>query len=140
MKQFPNNLKFKKYHKYNFFFNVNMEKKLFFPTNGEYSLQSIESGKIKYKQLEATRRTIKRSLNKTSKLWIKVFTNIPVTKKPLAVRMGKGKGNISHWIAIIKKGQVIFEISGLIENKAEYLLNKAKSKLPIKSKIIKTIY
>jgi len=68
MKQFPNNLKFKKYHKINFFFNINLEKKNFYPLNGEYSLQCLESGKIQFKQIEASRRTIKRGLTKFSKL------------------------------------------------------------------------
>lgn len=140
MKQFPNNLKFKKYHKVNYFFNLTLEKKVFFPSNGNYCLQSLESGKLRFKQIEASRRTIKRGLNKTGKIWIKVFTNIPVTKKPLAVRMGKGKGSISHWIAAIKKGQILFEISGISNNKAKFLLNKSKTKLPIKTKITKIIY
>lgn len=140
MKQCPNNLKFKKYHKVNYFFNFTLEKKLFFPINGEYCLQALESGKIKFKQLEASRRTIKRGLNKVGKVWIKIFTNVPVSKKPLAVRMGKGKGSISYWVAILKKGQIIFEISGVTNEKAKFLLNKSKTKLPIKTKIIKIIY
>lgn len=140
MKQLPNNLKFKKYHKVNFFFAINLEKKNFYPINGEYCLQCLESGKIQFKHIEASRRTIKRGLNKHSKLWIKLFTNIPITKKPLAVRMGKGKGNVSHWIAILKKGQIIFEISGITFNKAKFLLTKSKTKLPIRTKIIKLIY
>ena len=140
MKQFPNNLKFKKYHKINYFFIVTLEKKNFYITNGEYALQCLNNGKIQFKQIEATRRTIKRGLNKLGKIWIKIFTNIPVTKKPLAVRMGKGKGNISHWVGILKKGQIIFEISGLTFNKAKFLLNKSKTKLPIKTKIIKLFY
>lgn len=96
MKQYPNNLKFKKYHKINFFYSVSLEKKIFYPVDGEYSLQSLEYGKIKFKQIEACRRTIRRGLNKLGKLWIKLFTNTPVSKKALASRMGKGKGNLSH--------------------------------------------
>jgi ribosomal protein L16/L10AE len=68
MKQFPSNLKFKKYHKVNIFFKINLEKKIFYPIIGEFGLQSLESGKIKFKQIEATRRTIKRGLNKFSKV------------------------------------------------------------------------
>lgn len=140
MKQFPNNLKYKKYHKINYFYNFSIEKKVFYPILGEYSLQSIESGKITFKQLEACRRTIKRNIGKLGKLWIKIFTNVPISKKPLAVRMGKGKGTISYWIAKIKKGQIIFEISGLCKKKSLFILKKSKSKLPIKTKIIKIIY
>jgi large subunit ribosomal protein L16 len=74
------------------------------------------------------------------KLWIKLFTNIPITKKALASRMGKGKGNISHWVSIVKKGQVLFEISGISKNKAFFVLKKSKTKLPIKTKIAEIIY
>lgn len=140
MKQFPNNLKFKKYHKNNYFYNYTLEKKNFYPVFGEYGLQSIESGKIKFKQIEACRRTLKRGVKKLGLLWIKLFTNVPVFKKSLASRMGKGKGNLAYWISPIKKGQVLFEISGLNLLKAEFILNKSKSKLPIKTKIIKIIY
>lgn len=140
MKQFPSNLKFKKYHKVNYFYNATIEKKVFFPLDGEYGIQSLESGKIKFKQIEACRRTIRRGLTKMGKLWIKLFTNIPITKKALASRMGKGKGNISHWVSIVKKGQVLFEISGISKNKAFFVLKKSKTKLPIKTKIAEIIY
>ncbi len=140
MKQNPNNLKFKKYHKINFFYSISIEKKLFYPSDGEYALQSLEYGKMKFKQIEACRRTIKRGLNKLGKLWIKIFTNVQVSKKALASRMGKGKGNLSHWIALIKKGQILFEISGVNKETAFLILKKSKSKLPIKTKIAKIIY
>lgn len=140
MKQFPSNLKYKKYHRVNFFFSRSIEKKLFYISNGDLGIQSIESGKINFKQIEACRRTIKRGLKKIGNMWIKLFTNIPVYKKSLASRMGKGKGNLSHWIRPIKKGTILFEISGLNSNKAEYVLNKSKTKLPVKTKLIKIIY
>jgi len=111
MKQFPNNLKFKKYHKVNRFFTVGKEKKVFFPLDGEYGLQCLEAGKLKFKQIEACRRTIKRGLSKKDNLWIKIFTDAPVTKKASSSRMGKGKGSVSHWIAAVSKGQILFEIS-----------------------------
>jgi len=140
MKQFPNNLKFKKYHKVNFFFSKSLEKKLFFPVNGEYGIQSLEAGKLQFKQIESCRRTIKRGLKKLGVLWIKLFTSVPITKKSIASRMGKGKGNIAYWIAPVKKGQILFEISGITYNKAIHILEKSKSKLPIKTKIVKVIY
>lgn len=140
MKQYPSLLKYKKNHKKNFFFNKNFEKKNFFLKDGEYALQSIEPGKLKFKQIEACRRTIKRGVKKLGSLWIKLFTNTPVYKKSLASRMGKGKGNLSHWIAPVKKGQILFEISGLNNNKSKLILEKSKTKLPIKTKIIKIIY
>lgn len=140
MKQFPNNLKFKKYHKINKFFTIVVEKKVFFPLDGEYGLQCLEAGKIKFKQIEACRRTIKRGLSKKDNLWIKIFTDIPVTKKPSSSRMGKGKGNVSHWIAAVSRGQILFEISISKINKALLIFRKAKTKLPIKTKFIKIIY
>jgi len=140
MKQYPNNLKYKKYHRVNFFFNKSIEKKSFYISNGDIGIQSIESGKITFKQIEACRRTIKRGLKKIGSMWIKLFTNVPIYKKSLASRMGKGKGNLSHWISPIKKGTILFEISGLNLNKAEYVLNKSKTKLPVKTKLIKVIY
>lgn len=140
MKQFPNNLKFKKYHKVNNFFFINVEKKLFYPIEGEYGLQSITAGKITFKQIEACRRTIKRGLSRLDNLWIKIFTNISVTKKPSSSRMGKGKGSVSHWISAVKRGQILFEISLLNFDKAFLIFKKAKSKLPIKTKFIKVIY
>ena len=140
MKQYPNNLKFKKYHKKNIFFTKTIEKKIFYPIDGEYAIQSLESGKIQYKQIEACRRTIKRGLRKIGNLWIKLFTNTQVTKKAIASRMGKGKGNVAYWISPIKKGQILFEISGINYDKALFILNKSKSKLPVKTKVIKIIY
>ncbi len=140
MKQFPNNLKFKKHHKVNRFFTVGKEKKVFFPLDGEYGLQCLEAGKLKFKQIEACRRTIKRGLSKKDNLWIKIFTDAPITKKASSSRMGKGKGSVSHWIAAVSKGQILFEISISKINKALLILKKAKSKLPIKTKFIKIIY
>ncbi len=140
MKQFPNNLKFKKHHKVNRFFTVGKEKKVFFPLDGEYGLQCLEAGKLKFKHIEACRLTIKRGLSKKDNLWIKIFTDAPVTKKASSSRMGKGKGSVSHWIAAVSKGQILFEISISKINKALLILKKAKSKLPIKTKFIKIIY
>jgi len=140
MKQFPSNMKYKKYQKNNYFFNSSIEKKSFLPMDGEFAIQAVQSGKIKFKQIEACRRTIKRSLKKMGFLWIKLFTNIPVYKKSLASRMGKGKGNLAYWIAPIRLGQILFEISGCSLTRANYILNKSKTKLPLKTKVVKLIY
>lgn len=91
MKQYPNNLKYKKYHKTNYSFSYLLEKKVFFPIYGEFAIQAIESGKITFKQIEACRRTLRRGLKKKGQLWIRCFTNVPVTQKPIASRMGKVK-------------------------------------------------
>lgn len=140
MKQFPNNLKWKKYHKVNYSFIYLLERKSFYPFFGRYGLKALKSGKLTFVQIEACRKTLKRGLRKKGSLWIKVFTWVPVTKKSVGVRMGKGKGNISHWIAPIKKGQILFEINGINLSKSISLLKKALSKLPIKVSIVKLKY
>ena len=95
MKQFPNNLKFKKYHKVNYFYIKLLDNKNFFLKFGQYGIQSLSASKLNFRQIEACRRTIKRGLSKLGFIFIRVFTNVPLTKKPVSSRMGKGKGNIS---------------------------------------------
>jgi large subunit ribosomal protein L16 len=140
MKQFPNKLKFKKYHKLNFFYSKSFDKTTFFLSKGQYGIQSLQFGKLQFKHIESCRRTIKRGLKKLGFLWINLFTNIPITKKSIATRMGKGKGNLAYWIAPIKKGQILFEVSGFNFKKIIHILFKSKNKLPIKTKITKLIY
>ena len=140
MKQFPKSIKYKKNHKVNDKFLTLSEKKRVLPFFGNIALQSIVAGKLTYKQIEACRRTVKRGLNKKGNYWIRVYPYRPVTKKPLATRMGKGKGETSSWIAPIWKGQILFEISGINFDQASFILENAKSKLPLKTKIIKLIY
>lgn len=140
MKQYPNNLKFKKYQKLNLFNLESLEIKKFILNYGSVAIQSLELGKLKFKHIESCRRTLKRGLKKIGNLWIKLFTNIPIYKKSLASRMGKGKGNLAYWVVIVRKGMILFEISGINFKKAVSILKKSKSKLPIKTKIIKNIY
>ena len=140
MKQYPKMLKYKKNHKSDPSFLYKKEGKEFFLNFGEYGIQSLESCKIKFQQIESCRRTIKRGVKKLGYMWIKLFTNIPIYQKSLGSRMGKGKGVLKYWICRIKKGQILFEISGLNYIKSFNILNKSKSKLPIKTKIIKIIY
>jgi large subunit ribosomal protein L16 len=96
MKQLPSNYIYKKCHKANYSYIKLLDRKNFFSLYGQYGLQSLYFGKLTYKQIEACRRTIKRGLQKLGFLFLRVFTNVPVTKKPIATRMGKGKGSISH--------------------------------------------
>jgi len=140
MKQYPSNLKFKKYHKVSLFYKRGNSSKNFTPQYGRYTIQSAEPSKITFKQIESCRRTIKRGLKKEGILSIKLFTDKPIYKKSLASRMGKGKGNLSHWSAFLRTGQVLFEISGLNFSRASYVLGKSKSKLPLKTNILKIIY
>lgn len=103
---------------------------------GKYGLKSLESGKISASTIEAVRRTITRKLKRSGKIWIKIFPDIPVTQKPLEVRMGKGKGAPSFWICRIKAGQILFEIDGISLQLAKQAFKLADSKLPIKTQFI----
>lgn len=140
MKQLPSNYIYKKCHKANYSYIKLLDRKNFFSLYGQYGLQSLNFGKLTFKQIEACRRTIKRGLKKLGFLFLRVFTGVPVTKKPIATRMGKGKGSISHWIAIIKKGQIFFEIGGISYLTAKDILKKCSNQLPFKTKMVKIFY
>ena len=103
---------------------------------GEYALQSLESGWITSKQIEATRRTITRSLKRGGKLWIKIFPDKPITARAAESRMGSGKGAVDYWVAIVKPGTILFELGGVSYDFAETAMNLAAYKLPIKTKFI----
>lgn len=103
---------------------------------GEYGLKTIECGKISSKQIEAARVAINRKVKRGGKLWIRIFPDHPVTKKPAETRMGKGKGNPEGWVAIVKPGRVIFELSGVTEEMAREALRLAAFKLPVLTRIV----
>ena len=138
MKQNPSRLKYKKNHKVsslNLFLN---EQKNFYPNQGILTLRSLENSKLTYNQIEACRKSIRRVLKKQGTILIRIFTNISVTKKSVASRMGKGKGAHYIWKAIVKKGQIICEvICPSIEkyNLSIKAFKSASSKLPFKTKI-----
>jgi large subunit ribosomal protein L16 len=129
----PKKTKFKKIKK-------GVLKKLEHKTNslsfGTIGLKAIESGTISYRQIEAARQAINRKLNRKGKIWIRIFPNYPVTKKPVEVRMGKGKGQVSYWASKVAGGNILFEICGISNDKAVHAFNAGSSKLPIKTKII----
>ncbi|MCD8126013.1 MAG: 50S ribosomal protein L16 [Clostridiales bacterium] len=104
---------------------------------GEYGLQALEPAWITSRQIEAARVTMSRSTKRGGKIWIKIFPDKPVTKQPAETRMGKGKGAPEFWVAVVKPGRVLFEISGVSEEAAREALHLAAYKLPIKTKIIK---
>ena len=103
---------------------------------GEYGLQVQECGWITSRQLEATRRTITRYTKRGGKLWIKVFPDKSITARAVESRMGSGKGSPEYWVAVVKPGNVIFEISGVTANVARQAMNLASYKLPLKTKFI----
>lgn len=100
---------------------------------GEYGLKSKERGRLTARQIEAARRAITRHVKRGGKLWIRVFPDKPITKKPLEVRMGKGKGSVEYWVAQIKPGTMLYEIQGVPEQLAREAFNLAAAKLPIKT-------
>ncbi|MEJ2747201.1 MAG: 50S ribosomal protein L16 [Anaerolineae bacterium] len=104
--------------------------------NGEFGIQALEPGWITSRQIEAVRRTIVRHMRRRGKYWIRIFPDKPVTSKPAETRMGKGKGAVDHWVAVVKPGRIIFEIAGVPEEMAREALNLAGYKLPIKSQIV----
>lgn len=104
--------------------------------NGEYGLQALEAGWITSRQIEAIRRSIVRHMRRRGKYWIRIFPDKPVTAKPAETRMGKGKGSVDHWVAVVKPGRVIFEVAGVPDDVAREALISAGYKLPIKTQVI----
>jgi len=103
---------------------------------GEWGLQAQEGAWITSRQIEAARIAITRSLNRGGKVWIRIFPHLAKTKKPLEVRMGSGKGAPEEWVAVVKKGRVMFEVGGVSEEAAREALRLASHKLPITCKIV----
>ena len=103
---------------------------------GEYGLQVLENGWIKNTQIEAARVVISRHLKGGGKAWIRIFPDKPVSKKPAETRMGKGKGMTDHWVAVVKRGRIMFEVEGLPESIAKEAMRLASSKLPLRTKFV----
>lgn len=140
MKQQPSNLKFKKYHKSGKAFLHLKHQRSFLPSFGYFGLKSLQAGKLTFNQIESARRAIKRTTKKDGFVWINLFTYVSVTSKPLATRMGKGKGAHSHWVCPVRVGQILYEVGGLASDVSYKALHKAATKLPLKTSIIKLLY
>ena len=106
-------------------------------TDGEYGLQSLELGYITSNQIEAARVAMTRYVKRGGKVWIKIFPDKPITKKPAETRMGKGKGAPEYWVAVVKPGRVMFEMAGVAEDVAKEALRLAANKLSVKCKFVK---
>ena len=104
---------------------------------GSYGLKAMEPERVLGKQIEAARVALTRYMERTGKVWSRVFPNIPVSKKPTEVRMGKGKGSPEFWVCRVKPGRILFEVDGVTEEVARIALYKASAKLPIKTKFIR---
>lgn len=104
---------------------------------GEYGLQALKACWLTARQIEAARVAITRSIRRTGKLWLRVFPDKPVTKKPAETRMGKGKGDVKEWVAVIKAGRILFELEGVPEDEAREAFRIASHKLPIPVRFVK---
>lgn len=103
---------------------------------GEFGLKSSEHGRITARQIEAARRVITRYVKRGGKLWIRTFPDVPVTKKPLEVRMGSGKGNVEYWVAKVQPGKMLYEMEGVTEEEARKAFRLAAAKLSVKTSFV----
>jgi len=106
-------------------------------TFGDYGLQAIESGKLTARQIEAARIAMTRHVKRQGKIWIRIFPDKPITKKPAETRMGKGKGAVEAWVAVIKRGRMLYEMQGIPEDVAREAFRLAAHKLPLKTRFLK---
>jgi len=104
---------------------------------GEYGLKSTDRGRITSRQIEASRRALTRHVKRGGKVWIRIFPDKPITKKPLEVRMGKGKGSVEYWVAQIQPGRMLFEMEGITEELAREAFRLAAAKLPVGTTFVK---
>ncbi len=103
---------------------------------GDFGLKAAGRGRITARQIEAARRAITRALKRGGKLWIRIFPDKPITKKPLEVRQGKGKGNVEYWVALVQPGKVLYEVEGVSEELARQAFYLAAAKLPVKTSFV----
>jgi large subunit ribosomal protein L16 len=103
---------------------------------GEYGIKATTRGRVTARQIEAARRAITRHVKRGGKLWIRIFPDVPISKKPIEVRMGKGKGNVEYWIAKIQPGRVLYEIEGVPEEIARKAFRLAAAKLPVQTTFV----
>ncbi len=104
---------------------------------GEYALKATTRGRITARQIESARRAMTRSIKRGGNIWIRIFPDKPITKKPLEVRMGKGKGNVEYWVAQIQPGRIMFEMEGVDESVAREAFDLAAAKLPFETAFVK---
>ena len=129
----PKKTKFRKAHKGRIHGNAKGGTDLAF---GQYGLKSQEPERVTARQIEAARRAITREMKRAGRVWIRVFPDLPVSKKPTEVRMGKGKGSVEFWAARVKPGRILFEIDGVPDDVAREALRLGAAKLPIRTKVV----
>jgi len=106
---------------------------------GEYGMKAMEPYWLSSRQIEAARVSLSRVLKKRGKMWIRIFPDVPITRKPAEVRMGSGKGSVEYWVARVEAGRIMFEIDGVPEQVAREAFDRASAKLPVKTKFIKRV-
>ena len=132
----PRKTKYRKAHKGRIHGNAKGGTSLAF---GQYGLKAMTPNRITARQIEAARRAITRHLRRQGKVFIRIFPDVPVSKKPLEVRQGKGKGSVEYWAARVKPGRVMFELEGVPANLAREALDLAAMKLPVKTKLVSCV-
>lgn len=132
----PKRTKFRKAHKGRIKGNAKGGSEINF---GSYGLKAMEPERITSRQIEATRRAITRHMKRAGRVWIRIFPDLPVSKKPIEVRMGKGKGSPEFWVAKVKPGRIMFEIDGVSPEVAKEALALGAAKLPVKCKIVSRV-
>lgn len=130
---FPQKTKFKKQFKKKLKGKTTKGNKIVF---GKFALKVLYESRLSSRQIEATKRTIVRKMKRLGFIWVRIFPDVPVTSKPTENRMGKGKGSVTSWVAKVKQGQILYEISGLSSKQAKVALKAGANKLPIKTKFI----
>ncbi len=103
---------------------------------GEYGLKATERGRVSARQIEAARRAMTRHVKRNGKIWIRIFPDVPISSKPLEVRMGKGKGNVDYWVSKVQPGTMLYEMEGVSEELARAAFKLAAAKLPIKTTFV----
>lgn len=129
----PKKTKYRKQHKGRIHGNAKGGFALSF---GEYGLKALQPERVTARQIEAARRAISHHVKRVGRLWIRVFPDVPVTKKPAEVRMGSGKGSVEYWVCRVKPGRILFELDGVPEQVAREAFERASAKLPIKTKFV----
>jgi large subunit ribosomal protein L16 len=129
----PNRTKFRKAHKGRIH---GLAKGGYSLTFGTYGMKALEPERVTARQIEAARRAITRHLKRAGRVWIRVFPDVPVSKKPAEVRMGKGKGSVEYWVCRVKPGRILFEIDGVPAELAAEAIERGAAKLPIRTKFV----
>ena len=131
--QFPSRSKFRKQQKGQ---QRGLSKAGCFVDFGDFGMQALDRGRITHKQIEACRIAINRHFQRRGKVWIRIFPDKPVSKKPAETRMGKGKGSPDHWVAVVRPGRIMFEVAGVSREEAQTAMRLAAAKLPLKTRFV----